>query len=223
MVEYVENAIIWSFSREEILEICWLNDSDFSWKVIVDFWVWASWFLSFLSTDESTRKYEVDPIYRSEDLFEDLRKRTYAWYAQNIVEAITFWAPEYVVAREKELVDRVFNAKFDPGITRKFNLWEIWESIDILFSISTVSTFPNPVEFLEEAQDSLSEEWDIYLVEPLLDKQWNYIDFLVRNISSVKWVLIRKNRDNWWAMVKIPKNVLKRVITISKRFKKDQD
>lgn len=181
--------------------------------------------MEFLELRWDTKKYEIDPIFASQELFEDLRTKTHDWYAVQVNEAIAFREPEFIIARERELVERILRSSFSApsGIFRAESLNNIDDQIDILFSVSVVSTLSSPIEFLQEAQQKLSQDWVICIVEPMLNESDNFSYFLRRNTSTVKWVTVRKNKDIWYAVVKIESKALKRVITISKRFKKAQN
>jgi len=225
MVDYVENAIIWSLSREEIFDICWLNSVDFKWKVVADFWSWAWWFIEFLQLWWETKQYEVDPVYKTKETFDSIRTRTHDWYADIVNQAIASWAPDEMVQKERELVFRILQSWFKApeGIFRVSWLSDIEEEIDVLFATSTVSSLWNPIDFLEEALQSLSRKGVIYIVEPIFNELDNFSYFLRKSASGVKWVTVVKRKDIWCAMIRIECKALKRVINISKRFKKAQN
>lgn len=230
MVDFIESGSIWSVMPDEIIDLIWQSKEEikdsFSWRVLLDYGAWASWFLSSLWIN-AEEQYELDPLYESKDWFEQAIQRNIEWVKELLqgVEQFskTWWLSseiELEIWNNRRMLQVLEQSSFEAhaGITRVTDISEIPHQIDGIFITSLLSVLDNPVEFFEEIQSKLSERWVIYITEPL-NYPGSYVNFLYSNIRNVKWVSVRKNNSGI-GMIQIETKALKRVIVISKRFKK---
>ena len=183
---------IWGMSNTDIAKISWYDSEEsrerLEWEVVVDLWAWVGWFLSSLWLRNSNL-YEVDPVYQSEDWFNQVKvstlkvRREYLMTLSLLPQSpkVKKWVEVF-----SDLLNKVINSSHEAPewIERVEKLEDITSSIDTLFCTYVFTSLGNPKEVLREIEQKMSPNWKILIIENSCDK--GIIKFLISNIGVVK-------------------------------------
>jgi len=221
---YYEMDFLGPMSNADKADISWLGSEAFwgelDWKVLVDFWAWAAWFLPSLETDD-TQIYEVDPVYASPEQFEKMKQITTVNFWNLVWELMTYRQTEIIQRGIRRYTDLVLQAEQaectiqNPNVHRCQALGQVPEQVDVIFS-SYIFNSLDDTALLDAFSEKLTESWRVIIIDTT--SEW-IVKFMLRNISSFRGVTIKKN-DMKSACITIEKKALKRVCVTLKRYRK---
>lgn len=188
-------ALGW-MTNEEISRISWfLSFSDkkkLKRKVIVDVGAWISGFLEFLNPD-STKLFEIDPIYAEEEVFESSKQSTLE-FTEYVLELLTTkyeFSPEVSAEIEdrKRKKNKILSAKYSSStnITRLGDIKELKKKADIIFISSLLYAIEDPLSFLTTVSSYTSISWKVYIIDSCEE---GIGEFLLGSISNFQWVSV---------------------------------
>ena len=213
MTEYLKIGAFWAISNEEIQKLIWYssNDSQFSNKVVADYWAWGSWFLESLLMDSTSNLYEIDPIFESEELFQYIINESKDSMNHTMTDPNipTYWSELY-----KDLIKKATDAKFDlpKWIKRVVKIENIEEEIDIIFINSLFSAMTDKNVFFNEMKEHLSEQWKVMIIE----RNNHNLQSLISMIKDIDWVYTNTNSNSETQniIVEIEKRAINKIINL---------